>query len=96
VFQGMRLNELEKLILRTLNNQGDKMAELDDKLNALKASLEAAFTRAQTDLDNLKTMLENMGHLSPEVTALIDGMISRAESFDPANPPTPQAIQAAP
>jgi hypothetical protein len=89
VFHGLRLNELEKLVLRTLNAQGDTMGQLEEKLDQLKASTEAAFTRASTDLEALRAKIDQMGQLSPEVSQLIDGMVARADAFDVNNPPPP-------
>jgi hypothetical protein len=89
VFHGFRLNEIEKLVLHSLNMQGDKMGQLEEKLDQLKASTEAAFTRASTDLEALRAKIDQMGQLSPEVSQLIDGMVARADAFDVNNPPPP-------
>lgn len=89
MFAVTRLSDFDRLIVQTLNNQGNKMAEIDDRLTKLEASTDAAFTRVSADLDDLKAKLASAGQLSPETAAHIDAMIAKADAFDVKNPPAP-------
>jgi DNA repair ATPase RecN len=92
------LEELLAILYRPITNQLEALmatvAEMNAKLEALQTSLEQAKDRIQTDVDELRRLLEDRvdpADLDPLIEKL-DALTANVQTIDP-NPDFPQPDQ---